>query len=104
MRVAIPVMEGRLAVDFDDFKQVSMIDTVNQEIRQQQILTPPLIESWILLHWLQEYNVDVIIAGRMNERVVGLFQNAGIKVITGASILSPADLVRRYLTDTSVTD
>ena len=103
MRIAIPVRQGRFAVDFRDCKQFEIVDTENWEIKRRQLLTAPLIQPWMLPHWLQKHDVDVIIAESMNERVVGLFEKAGIKVVTGASCPLPDEVVREYLTDRFVT-
>ena len=67
------------------------------------MLAAPLIGPWILRHWRQEHDVDVIIARSMNERAVGLFEKAGIKVVTEAPSLPPEEVVREYLTDRLVT-
>jgi len=39
----------------------------------------------------------------MNERAVGLFEKAGIKVVSRAPSLPPEEVVREYLTDRLVT-
>lgn len=49
-----------------------------------------------------EMSVEVIVAGCMGQRALELFAEKRIKVITGASALSPEDLVDQYLKNTLV--
>jgi predicted Fe-Mo cluster-binding NifX family protein len=46
---------------------------------------------------------NVIIAGGMGSRAQGLFNENGIKVVTGAPADTPESLVHRYLTEKLVT-
>lgn len=51
MRIAIRVLKGRLATNFMDFKQVTLLDTENQEIKERKRLRrPPLIQPWMIPH------------------------------------------------------
>ena len=102
MRIAIPVMQERVAENFEDFNQFALIDSVKHEVKQRQFVVPPLMEPWMLVHWFQEHDVDVIIAGNIKDRTVSFFEKAGIKVIIGAPPLSPEKVVQKYLTDTLV--
>jgi predicted Fe-Mo cluster-binding NifX family protein len=99
MRISIPVLKGRLAASFWDFKQVVLLDAERQEIKEKKCLSRPRIQPWMLPHWLQEHDVDLLIAGVMNERAIGFFQKAGIKVVTGAPHLSAEELTQKYLID-----
>jgi len=97
MRIAIPVLKGRLATDFKDFEQVILLDTEKQKITEKKHLTCPIVQPWMLPLWFREHNVDLLIAGNMSEETIGLFQKAGIKVITGAPPLSPEKVTEKYL-------
>ena len=97
MRIAIPVLKGRLATIFKDFEQVTLLDTEKQKITEKKHLTYPISQPWTLPIWFREHNVDLLIAGNMHERTIGLFQKAGIKVITGAPPLSPEKVTEKYL-------
>jgi len=80
-----------------------IIDVENQEIQKKELLTPPPHEPGVLPGWLHELGVDVIIAGGMGQRALGLFGENGIKVVTGAPALTPEELVHQYLANTLVT-
>jgi predicted Fe-Mo cluster-binding NifX family protein len=45
----------------------------------------------------------MIIAGGMGQRAIGLFNRLGIKVITGAPVQEPEELVKSYLDNTLIT-
>ena len=52
---------------------------------------------------LHNLGAGVIIAGGMGGRALSLFEQNGIKVVTGASAGEPEELVRSYLDDTLAT-
>ena len=97
MRIAIPVLKGRLSTSFKDFEQVIPLDTEKRKIKEKRHLACPISQPWMLPLWFQEHRVDLLIAGNMNEITIGLFQKAGIKVITGAPLLSPEKVTEKYL-------
>ena len=103
MKIAIPVAEGRLTAHFGHAAEFVIIHVENQEIGNKEILTPPPHEPGVLPRWLHELGVDVIVAGGMGQRALGLFAESGIKVITGAPNLTPEEIVNRYLGNTLVT-
>jgi predicted Fe-Mo cluster-binding NifX family protein len=66
--------------------------------------TPPAHEPGVLPRWLHDLGVQVIIAGGMGSRAQQLFEENGIKVITGAPMDSPESLVNQYHADMLVTE
>ena len=54
----------------------------------------------MLPKWLGELGANVIIAGGMGGRALELFEQNGIKVVTGAPSLEPEVLVKSYLDKT----
>jgi len=103
MKIAIPIAEGRLTAHFGHAAEFVIIHVENQGIGNKEILTPPPHEPGVLPRWLHELGVDVIIAGGMGQRALGLFAESGIKVITGAPNLTPEEIVNQYLGNTLVT-
>jgi predicted Fe-Mo cluster-binding NifX family protein len=65
--------------------------------------TPPPHEPGVLPRWLHEMGADVILAGGMGARAQDLFNQNGIKVVTGAPADSPESLVHRFLSNSLVT-
>ena len=103
MKIAIPVAEGKLTAHFGHASEFAIVHVENQEVKSKELLTPPPHEPGVLPKWLHEMGVEVIIAGGMGQRAMGLFGENGIKVMTGAPNLPPEELVQQYLTNTLVT-
>jgi predicted Fe-Mo cluster-binding NifX family protein len=51
----------------------------------------------VLPRWLKQQGANVIIAGGMGARAQTLFNESGIKVVTGATPDDPEALVSHYL-------
>ncbi len=97
MKFAIPLAEGKLTAHFGHCQQFAVLDVENNEIVQQAYLTPPPHEPGVLPRWLNDLGANVIIAGGIGNRAISLFNEAGIKVMTGASVDNPEKLVMNYL-------
>jgi len=100
---AVPTAEGKLCSHFGHCDQFALIETESGEIKGKTMHTPPPHEPGVLPKWLHEMGAHIIIAGGMGSRAQGLFNENGIKVITGAPVDTPESLVRQYLSDSLVT-
>lgn len=100
---AIPLAEGKLCAHFGHCEQFALIETVQGKIKDTRMHTPPAHEPGVLPRWLHDLGVQVIIAGGMGSRAQQLFEENGIKVITGAPMGSPESLVNQYHADMLVT-
>jgi len=105
---AIPVVEGKLCAFFGHFEQFALVETENGTIKNTSMHTPPphepgVLPKWlherVLPKWLHEQGADVILAGGMGSRARNLFDQNGIKVITGAPADPPEHLVNQYLSE-----
>lgn len=103
MKFAIPMAEGKLTVHFGHCREFALLDVENGEITSKVTLEPPPHEPGVLPKWLADQGVNVVIAGGMGARAVGLLEAAGIKVCTGAPSLEPEALVKQYLDDSLIT-
>lgn len=101
---AIPLAEGKLCSHFGHCEQFALIETEVGKIKDTQMHTPPAHEPGVLPRWLHDLGVQVIIAGGMGSRAQQLFEENGIKVITGAPMDSPESLVNQYHADMLVTE
>ena len=99
MRIAIPVVEGRLSAHFGHCEEFALIDVdpEKREITQTQMLPSPVHQPGLLPRWLDEQGATVIIAGGMGQRAQDLFSREGIQVIFGTSAADPEELVKGYL-------
>jgi ATP-binding protein involved in chromosome partitioning len=103
IKIAIPLAEGLLCNHFGHCEQFALIDLQGKNIIQKVMVTPPPHEPGLLPRWLGEKGVDLIIAGGMGQRAVTLFNEKGIKVLTGAPQLPPDELVAHYVNQTLAT-
>ncbi len=100
MKIAIPLAEGKLTNHFGHCEQFAIIDVDGDRVHNKELVTPPPHEPGVLPKWLGEMGVNLIIAGGMGQRAISLFQERGVRVITGAPNLEPEELVSQYLKGT----
>jgi ATP-binding protein involved in chromosome partitioning len=100
MKFAIPLAEGVLCNHFGHCQQFAILNVDGDNVVQKELLTPPPHEPGLLPRWLHGLGVEVIIAGGMGGRALQLFAENGIRVLTGASNLTPEALVQQYLSQT----
>ena len=103
MKIAIPIANGKLTAHFGHCQEFALVEVEGNEITKTEMLVPPPHEPGVLPNWLHQLGADVIIAGGMGQRAVGLFEERGIKVFTGAPALAPEELVNSYLNNTLMT-
>jgi predicted Fe-Mo cluster-binding NifX family protein len=103
MKFAIPIADGKLTAHFGHCKEFAMVEVNDQKITRTEMLDPPPHEPGVLPKWLKEQGTNVVIAGGMGQRAIELFQQAGIKVLVGAPVEEPENLVKSYLNQTLVT-
>jgi predicted Fe-Mo cluster-binding NifX family protein len=99
MRFAVPVANGKLTMHFGHCEAFAIIDVdakTNKIVKEEEIPAPPH-EPGLLPKWLGERDVTTIIAGGMGQRAQQLFAQQNIKVLVGAPSLSPAELIKLYL-------
>lgn len=100
---AVPLAGGKLCAHFGHCEQFALIETEKGEIKGKTLQTPPPHEPGLLPKWLGELGAQVILAGGMGARAQELFQQNGIKVVTGAPMDSPESLVNQYLSSSLIT-
>ncbi len=100
MRFAVPLADGVLCNHFGHCQQFAMIEAEGEQVVKKELFTPPPHEPGVIPRWLQGMGVQVIIAGGMGARAMGMFQQMGIRVVTGAPMLPPETLVEQYLRQT----
>jgi predicted Fe-Mo cluster-binding NifX family protein len=96
-KVAVPLAAGVLCNHFGHCEQFAVLQVLDGEIGKREFHTPPPHEPGVLPKWLGDLGVNLIIAGGMGQRALGLFAERGIKVVTGAPNLPPEVLVQSYL-------
>jgi predicted Fe-Mo cluster-binding NifX family protein len=97
MRIAIPVVQGKLSLHFGHALEFAFIDVINGEITNVNYLTPPPHEPGSLPAWRSDFSVDIVICGGLGMRAQQFFEQYGIKVVIGAPSMPAEEIVRRYL-------
>lgn len=102
MKIAIPVVEGKLCMHFGHCEQFALIDVdeKTKAILKKTMLTPPPHEPGVLPRWLHEQGANVILAGGMGQRAQALFAENGIQVVVGVAADDPEKLAISFLAGT----
>jgi Mrp family chromosome partitioning ATPase/predicted Fe-Mo cluster-binding NifX family protein len=104
MKIAIPIVDGKLCMHFGHCEQFALLDVdeTTKKVTGKRMVTPPPHEPGVLPRWLHQEGATVIIAGGMGQRAQSLFAENGIKVVVGAPAEAPEQLVAQYLAGTLV--
>ena len=105
MKVAIPVVQEKLAMHFGHSQSFSLIeiDEATKAVTGSTSVIPPAHEPGVLPKWLHEQGADVIITGGMGMRAQQLFQQYGIKVVVGAPVETPEKVAELWIKGQLVT-
>lgn len=101
-KVAIPTVEGKLCLHFGhcDKFYIGEVDSKTGEILSSKLETPPVHEPGVLPRWLGEKKVNLIIGGGMGSRAQQLFSENNIKVVVGAPVELPEEIIKSYYNNT----
>jgi predicted Fe-Mo cluster-binding NifX family protein len=99
MKIALPVSNGVLCMHFGHCDEFAIIEVESDKktIIGNKSVTPPPHEPGLLPRWLQEMEINLVIAGGMGMRAQQLFSQAGVEVIVGAQAKRVEELVKDYL-------
>ncbi|MDD2401659.1 MAG: NifB/NifX family molybdenum-iron cluster-binding protein [Clostridia bacterium] len=99
MKIAMPVVKEQLCMHFGHCEVFAFfeVDEKEKKILNKEFITPPNHEPGILPPWIKEQGADLVITGGMGARAQNLFLSQGIKVITGAPVGNPENVVLSYL-------
>jgi len=102
MKIAIPVIDGKLSLHFGHCDIFALVDAdpASKKILGRQDVNAPPHQPGLLPRWLAEKGANVIIAGGMGRRALDLFAEQGIQVVIGAPAEEPERLVADYLAGT----
>jgi ATP-binding protein involved in chromosome partitioning len=104
MKVAIPLVQGKLSLHFGHCDQFAIFEVDDSsKIISRNDGTPPSHEPGALPQWLHETGVNVIIASGMGQRAQQLFAQNDIQVVIGAQTGNPEEIVSAYLQDELMT-
>lgn len=97
MKIAIPVVQGKLCTHFGHCDQFAIITVADSKIIKQETLTPPPHAPGVIPNWVADQSCTDIIVGGMGEAAQVILQQRGVKVSCGAPSDTPENLVAAYL-------
>ena len=99
MRIALPLVGGKLSVHFGHCEEFAFVDVDRQRkvIEKVECLPAPAHQPGLLPQWLFEKGADMVIAGGMGRRAQDLFSGQKIRVLVGAPSETPEAVVNAYL-------
>ncbi|UDQ96477.1 NifB/NifX family molybdenum-iron cluster-binding protein [Lentisphaerota bacterium WC36G] len=99
MKIAIPTVNDSLCRHFGHCEVFTIFEIENKKIVAQAQLTPPPHEPGVLPKWLNDMDVNMVIAGGMGARAQQLFAEKNIQVIVGAPAFSTDTIIDAYLNE-----
>ena len=102
VRIAIPLAGGLLAEHFGHCEEFVLYgaDEESGTLGADSRIPTPRHEPGLLPKWLGELGVNVVIAGGLGRRARAAFEQAGIKVVTGAASGDPKEIAQAFLDGT----
>ena len=102
MKIAIPTSEGKLCGHFGHCETFSFveIDDSTKEILSIITASPEEGVSCQSAGWVASQGANIVLAGGMGGRPMMMFEQNGVKVVTGCPELEIKDVVSRYLNST----
>ena len=99
MRIAVPVVGGKLSAHFGHCDTFSLldVDATGRGVVRELSQTAPPHQPGLLPGWLADHEVDVLIAGGLGTRARDLLEGHGIEVVVGAPEEAPLALAEAYL-------
>jgi predicted Fe-Mo cluster-binding NifX family protein len=101
-KIAVPMREGRFSEHFGGAEKFALytVDRTTHAVSDRRLLDPPVHGRGVYPMWLQHVGADVILAGGMGPRAVGMLAEHGIQVVLGARGTDPDRMVENYLAGT----
>lgn len=95
--VAIPTAAGLLCPHFGHCESFAVVTVKDGAPLGGTSLPPPPHQPGLLPRWLAEQGVTHVIAGGMGARAQQIFSQVGVRVVVGAPVLPPEQVVRDWL-------
>lgn len=96
MKVAIPLVAGKLCTHFGHCEQFSIITVKDGKITNQELMSPPPHAPGVIPNWVADQGCTDIIVGGMGEAAQSILSQRGVKVTCGAPVDTPENLVALY--------
>ncbi|MCF8001054.1 MAG: NifB/NifX family molybdenum-iron cluster-binding protein [Halanaerobiales bacterium] len=83
-KIAVPTNKGKVAQHFGRCPEYTIIEVADCDIQSSNVITNPGHEPGFLPKYLNDLDVDIVLAGGMGRRAYDLFNKNNIEVVTGA--------------------
>ena len=105
MKIAIPTENGKLCSHFGHCESFTFadVDMHTKEIKNIETKIPDEGISCQSASWISEQGANVILAGGMGARPLGIFAQNGVKVIAGCPELPVEEVIKEYMNSTLTT-
>ncbi len=101
--IAVPTNNGKVAQHFGRCPEYTIVEVEDCEIQSSDLIENPGHEPGFLPKYLNDLDVDIVLAGGMGRRAYDLFNKNNIEVVTGANGIVEEN-VEAYLNDELDTD
>ncbi len=105
MKIAIPTENGKLCSHFGHCESFTFAE-VNPETKEILNIENKVPEEGISCQsagWISEQGANIVLAGGMGGRPLAIFNQNGVKVVTGCPELEVEEVVNAYLNSTLTT-
>ena len=102
MKIAIPTENNKLCSHFGHAESFSFVE-INPETKEILSIESRVPDEGISCQsagWISEQGVNLVLAGGMGARPLGIFEQNGVKVISGCPELPIEEVVNQYLNST----
>jgi len=98
-RIAIPLREGTFSEHFGGAEAFALytVDDDTREVSERQMMIPPDHGRGVYPMWLRQLGAELILAGGMGPRAVGMLADHGIQVVLGVRGGDPDQMVELFL-------
>ncbi len=96
-KIAIPVTGNVLSAHFGHCEQFYIYSVENDQITNEENLTPPGHQPGVYPAWLQEQGVTDVLAGGIGQRAIDIFKQNNINVFVGAPQDAPKNIAEQFI-------
>ncbi|MFW6035985.1 MAG: NifB/NifX family molybdenum-iron cluster-binding protein [Halothermotrichaceae bacterium] len=98
MKIAVPSQGEIVAQHFGHCSHFAIFDVEGNEIKNKDVIANPGHQPGFLPKFLNKQGAEIVLAGGIGSRAVKLFEENGIKVVSGCKG-QVDDAVKLYLND-----
>jgi predicted Fe-Mo cluster-binding NifX family protein len=100
--IAVPIRDGKFCDHFGGAEAFSLytVDDADSVVVERRVLQPPEHGRGVYPVWLRKVGAQVILAGGMGPRAIGILTHHGIEVVLGVQGTDPDLMVQDYLAGT----